>query len=151
MTLIMQEAADRNSWSGIICHSMSHWHTEASWEVRTSPHLEMAQHPANPRLEAFVPHAGWAACPRGPFAPLSSPLGIVTLQLLPALAQRRRQLLISALFRSLGSVSQDFSLFFWWYFHVSLGVKNWADFPSITKVKREIWYLVFKVIVLLCC
>lgn len=50
--------------------------------------------------------------PAGPLAPFSSPLGIVTLQLLPALAQRRRQLLILALCRSLGSMSQDFSFFF---------------------------------------
>lgn len=53
----------------------------------------------------------------------SLPLGSVILQLLPALAQRR-QLLILALFRSLGGTSQDLSLFFWWHFHVTLGEKK---------------------------
>lgn len=77
-----------------------------------------AQHPAGPRLEARPLVPGVPLCSPRP------PLGIVTLQRLPAPAQRRRPLLILAPCRSPGSTRQDFSLFFWWRFHVTLGERK---------------------------
>lgn len=78
-----------------------------------------AQQPASPRLKArpLVPGEQPAEVP---LCSPRSPLGFVTRQLLPAGAQRRL-LLILAPCRSPGSTCQDFSLFFWWHFHVTLG------------------------------
>lgn len=143
MTLIIQEAADRNSWSGGIRHPTSGFRGGrqgrcSTWQL---PSIQPARgsKPLPPGGGQSMPAA---ACPWRLSAPLCSPLGIVTLQLLPALARRGRQLLILALFRSLGSTSPDFSLFFWWHFHVTLGEKNWEDSPAVRKIKGEIWYLV---------
>lgn len=90
-----------------VCLPVSGWQMEASWEGRQSwcSTWELPSIQPTRGSKPLSPVPAWAECPQHLSAPLCSPLGIVTLQLLPALAQRKRQLLILAIFRSPSSTS----------------------------------------------